>query len=188
MDILRPSRALLLLLCLASVGVAHSADSSAESTAPELTARWLTSCEAGEQGEYLVIKVFSDGSVQYVGGTQAKEQGERTVRIKPQDAHYLGRRGADFIRAPSAGRRTSRPETCMEFAARVDGKVRTRRESIETRASKVFANDIARKLPLLQWACPARAAASVNPADPQLSLAAFCAKWPDSSPRAGGER
>jgi hypothetical protein len=170
-------RFLLGALLVACSGIAQAAE-------PELTARWLASCD--EEHEYFAIRVFSDGSVQYTGGREAKEIGEKTTQIKPHDARYLGTRAADFIRAPAAGRRpkSAGAETCMEFQTRVNGQMQVRRESIETRASRVFANDVARKVPMLGWVCPAR----VNPQDPQLSLAAFCKKWPDGVPRPGGER
>jgi hypothetical protein len=124
--------------------------------------------------------------VRYLGGPEARERGEHTAQIKPHDARYLATRGADFIRAPAPGRRSksSAADTCMEFQVRVDGMTRARRESIDTRASKVFANDLARKVPLLRWVCPA----PVNAREPQLSLTAFCRKWPDGVPLASGER
>lgn len=160
---------------------------AAQAAEPELTARWLASCEPTDEHEYFAIRVFSDGAVQYTGGREAKETGEKTTHIAAHDARYLATRAADFIRAPAAGRRPMKgtaPEACMEFQTRVDGQTRIRRESIETRASKVFANDVARKVPMLSWVCPPR----VNPDDPQLSLAAFCRKWPAGVPHARGER
>ena len=159
---------------------------TAQAAEPELTARWLASCEASEEHEYFAIRIFPDGSVQYSGGREAKEEGAKTAQIKAHDARYLATRAADFIRAPAAGRRPMRgvAETCMEFQTRVDGEARVRRESIETRASKVFANDVARKVPMLSWVCPAR----IDPQNPQHSLIAFCRKWPDGVPHARGER
>jgi hypothetical protein len=174
-----PARLLLGTLLATCTVVAQAAE-------PELTARWLASCDSADEHEYFAIRVFSDGSVQYTGGREAKEIGEKTAQIKAHDARYLAIRAADFIRAPAAGRRpkSAGSEACMEFQTRVDGQTRVRRESIETRASRVFANDVARKVPMLSWVCPARA----NPADPQMSLVAFCKKWPDGVARAGGER
>ena len=158
----------------------------AQAAEPELTARWLASCDGPEEHEYFAIRIYADGSVRYLGGPEAKQSGEQAALIKPHDARYLVTRGSDFIRAPAAGRRSkgSAPGTCMEFQVWVDGKTRVRRETIDSRASKVFANDLARKLPLLRWVCPA----PVNAQDPQLSLTAFCRKWPDGVPLAGGER
>jgi hypothetical protein len=160
------------------------AASAAQAAEPDLTARWLASCDPAEEHEYFAIRIFPDGHVQYLGGSEAKESGEKTLQIKVYDARYLVTRAADFMRAPPAGRTSSRPAACMEFQTRVDGQMRVRRESIETRASRVFANDIARKVPMLIWVCPARE----NPEDPKLSLVAFCKKWPDGTPLARGER
>jgi hypothetical protein len=157
----------------------------AQAAEPALTARWLASCDAAEQHEFFAIRVYADGSVRYLGGPEAKESGEQTAQIKPYEARYLITRGSDFIRAPAAGRRPkTASDTCMEFQVRVDGEMRVRRESIDTRASKVFANDLARKVPMLRWVCPA----PVNSQQPQMSLAAFCRKWPDGVPLASGER
>lgn len=158
----------------------------AQAAEPQLTARWLASCDGPEEHEFFAIRIYADGSVRYVGGPEAKQSGAQAAQIKPHEARYLITRGSDFIRAPAPGRRSksSAPETCMEFQVRVDGATRLRRESIDTRASKVFANDLARKLPLLGWVCPA----PVNAQDPRLSLTAFCRKWPDGVPLAGGER
>ena len=168
-----------LLLALVA-WVLFVASVAARAAEAELTARWLTACEGTEAREYFAIRIFADGHVQYTGGEEAKEAGEKTTQIKAYDARYLGRRAADFIRAPASGRisiTSTRPPVCMEFQTRVDGQMRVRRESIETRACKVFANDLARKLPLLSWVCPARA-----------TLTALCGQWPQGVPHARGER
>jgi hypothetical protein len=176
----RLSARLLFAAFIAAFGVV------AQAAEPELTARWLASCDGPEEHEYFAIRIYADGSVRYLGGPEAKERGEQAAQIKPHDARYLVTRGSDFIRAPAAGRRSkgSAPDTCMEFQVWVDGKMRVRRESIDSRARKVFANDLARKVPMLRWVCPA----PVSSQQPQLSLTAFCRKWPDGAPLAGGER
>jgi hypothetical protein len=130
------------------------------------------------------VKVFASGDIRYVGGDQAREVGARATQIRPHEARYLVSRAVDFIRAPSPPARSrprgGPPVACMEFATRVDGLLQVRREPIDTRASKVFSNDIARRTPLLQWACPDRP----SPGERGLSLAPFCNQWPRGVPRA----
>jgi hypothetical protein len=166
-----------------SIGVAaHAADSAPEAE-PGLTARWLASCDADEPHEYFSVRVFASGDIRYVGGNQAREVGARATQIEPHEARYLVSRAVDFIRAPAPPARSrprgGPPVACMEFAARADGRLQIRREPIDTRASKVFSNDIARKTPLVQWVCPHRP----DPGAADLSLAPFCAQWPRGAPR-----
>jgi hypothetical protein len=174
----------ILLGAALSIGVvAHAADSSAPEGAPDLTARWLASCDADEPHEFFSVRVFAGGDIRYVGGNHAREVGARATQIKPHEARYLVSRAVDFIRAPPprlrSRPRSGPPVACMEFATQADGRLQVRREPIDTRASKVFSNDIVRKTPLLQWVCPDRPAVGES----GLSLAPFCRQWPRGAPR-----
>lgn len=174
------------VLACCALGSAPMTLHAQTASAPDLAfaARWLPTCDVGESRTYFSVEVFEDGRVRYVGGPQAREQGQKTAEIHARDARRLALKVASFSRGRSSAVRQPEngmpPDACIEVSQGAAGNSPLRRESIETRAGGAVTDDIARVVRLREWACPGRVAR--NNADGKI--AAVCGRW-NGAPRIG---
>lgn len=129
-----------------------------EPSPPSLTARWLPDCEAHSEAAYFSLRVPGNGAVQYYGGAQAREAGERSVRIPASRALELLRQAQQFS---SRNRRQAWSKEaygayCLEVIVERGTTMTRSRRFIQSTARPRLARSLDALIRANQWVCPAR--------------------------------
>jgi hypothetical protein len=154
-------------------------DSTDMDTEPAVTVKWQPACSTNISEPYFSVDVFTDGTVEYVGGPQAREIGERIDRLSAQDARRLINEARRFV-SGYAGPMDTKPDGfindesyCLDVTVRQQEPPRTKRGRSDVRYTKTLIKALDQAMHDKKWVCPVRYGGTV-PTDRRLENSSYC--------------
>lgn len=146
---------------------------------PPITMEWAPACDLQAAEPYFSVAILEDGTVDFVGGRQAREVGQRTGRIVPRDVAALHRLAVNAVTRSAPHRRLHEGDEGFEYCLQISlrsatNTAETRRFGSDTKKVRSLVDAVERVVSLRKWVCPARASSM----GPELRLnRGYCGGW-----------